>query len=65
MQGGKMLVQFYKHDNLIRVFGGQDNAVFLFDIKDAIRSHAGMYLGFKAKASDWTKADWGSEIELI
>lgn len=48
-----MLVQFYKHDNLIRVFGGQDNAVFLFDIKDAIRSH------------DWTKAEWGSEIELV
>lgn len=58
-----MLVQFYAHDNVLKVFKDR-NSPALLTISNCTRSHAYSYLGFRAKSSAWTKTTWGSEIEL-
>lgn len=59
-----MLIQFYKHENLIKVFRDRNSLPF-FVIENAIKSHAYLYLGFKARPGDWIKTSFGSEIELM
>lgn len=56
-----LLIQFYRHENLTRVFSG---GRLLFEQPNSVRRTVTDLLGIAVQASDWENTEWGSEIEL-
>lgn len=56
-----MTIQFYRDDNTARVFNGNK---MLFEMRDVIRPAICSIIGIPYRPSQWTKTEWGFEIEL-
>ena len=57
-----MLIQFYRDNNTARVFDSDDK--MLFEMADVVRPAICSMLDFPYKPSDWTRTDWGFEINV-